>query len=270
MRVLDRQFDLVRFFSQVARANTRTLFLDYDGTIAPFTADPSKAYAYPGILSILQRFVGAGHTRIVFVSGRQLVDLTPLLPLAPLPELWGSHGYEHLAPGRNALVFPLSASSQTCLDLVRTSLNARLVGVHLETKPASIAVHWRGDSEQRVAQIRHDLNEIWTAVEERGAVIMEEFDGGMEFKARDRNKGHAVRDSLGATEIAAYLGDDVTDEDGFRAVAQVGVGVLVRPQLRRSSASVWIRAPAEVETFLLDWEASCMGVLQTPSMGKDA
>lgn len=254
MRVLDQTIDLAHFFAELAASERCALFLDYDGTIAPFTPDPSKAYAYPGILALLQRLLNAGDTRIVFISGRRLVDLVPLLPLVPMPELWGSHGYERLRPGCPPELFPVSTASRQALESLRNQLDGRWVGVHLEVKPASIAVHWRGRQAAQAAAIRSELAALWAATGERGAVVAEEFDGGMEFKARDRDKGSAVRDALMAGEVTAYLGDDLTDEDAFQAIAGRGLGVLVRPELRATRASVWLQTPGEVEAFLEDWE----------------
>lgn len=270
MRVLDQQFDLACFFSQLAASERCALFLDYDGTIAPFTPDPSKAYAYPDILAILQRLLNARDTRIVFISGRRLVDLVPLLPLTPLPELWGSHGYERLRPGHEPELYPISAASRACLDQLRTRLDGRWVGVHLETKPASMAIHWRGHQPARVAEIRGELMALWAQTGQRGAVVMEEFDGGMEFKSRDRDKGSAVREILREGEVAAYLGDDLTDEDAFRAIAGHGLGVLVRPELRPTSASLWLQTPQEVATFLRDWEVAREDPLAAGALAVDA
>ena len=53
--------------------------------------------------------------------------------------------------------------------------------------------------------------------------------------------------------LAAYLGDDVTDENAFQAVKGHGVGLLVREELRPTEADVWIRPPDELRSFLLDW-----------------
>ena len=51
----------------------------------------------------------------------------------------------------------------------------------------------------------------------------------------------------------AYLGDDITDEDAFRAVKPRGLGVLVRPELRETAADIWIRPPDELLSFLRHW-----------------
>jgi trehalose-6-phosphatase len=51
----------------------------------------------------------------------------------------------------------------------------------------------------------------------------------------------------------AYLGDDITDEDAFRAVKVRGLGILVRTEFRETAADVWLRPPEELASFLQLW-----------------
>jgi trehalose 6-phosphate phosphatase len=51
----------------------------------------------------------------------------------------------------------------------------------------------------------------------------------------------------------AYLGDDVTDEDAFRAVKGRGLAVLVRAEYRRTAADIWIKPPHELKNFIGRW-----------------
>ena len=74
----------------------------------------------------------------------------------------------------------------------------------------------------------------------------------VEFTVTTANKGDAVRhlsDRTGAT-MALYLGDDVTDEDGFGAVAERGLGIIVGPGERPTRASQALADPVEVRQFL--------------------
>lgn len=259
MRILDQRLDLSVFFDRVSRTPSRALLLDYDGTLAPFVMDPREARLYPGVAPIIQRLIDSKTTRIVFVSGRRIEDLAPLLPFTPLPELWGSHGYEHLAPDGTRQIFCPGPASLDCLARIREAISSVLVGVRHEIKAASIALHWRGDAPARIAQIRQKITAIWREASPCGTVVMDEFDGGVEFKAHDRTKGTAVAAMIADIGVGAYMGDDLTDEDAFPAISSVGISVLVRPHLRATSASMWIRPPEELEALLLDWEAACAG-----------
>ena len=59
---------------------------------------------------------------------------------------------------------------------------------------------------------------------------------------------------------AAYLGDDHPDEDAFAAIRGRGCGVLVRPQWRRTHATLWLRPPAGLIRFLERWRDSSVAV----------
>ena len=62
-----------------------------------------------------------------------------------------------------------------------------------------------------------------------------------------------VLKETGGDGLAAYLGDDLTDEDAFGAIKGKGMGVLVRTELRATAADLWIRPPDELLRFLELW-----------------
>ena len=126
----------------------------------------------------------------------------------------------------------------------------------MERKLASIALHWRGIDEKSAASIAKRAEASWLPIAHAGAVELLRFDGGLELRAVGCNKQYAVKAVLSEApqeSAIAYLGDDMTDEDAFRAVAPRGLGVLVRPQVRETAADVWIRPPEELLTFLRYW-----------------
>jgi trehalose-phosphatase len=90
-----------------------------------------------------------------------------------------------------------------------------------------------------------------------------EFDGGVELRMPDLDKGDAVR--TGAEEMKpdapiAYLGDDITDERAFNALGDRGLSVLVRAEWRKTSAQLWLRPPDELLDFLTRWMEACYGM----------
>ena len=97
------------------------------------------------------------------------------------------------------------------------------------------------------------------AAENSGLDVFE-FDGGVESRACETDKGDAVRTFL--SEISpdtpsAYLGDDTTDESAFRAMQGRGISVLVRPKWRRTSAKLWLKPRDELLDFLGLWLKTC-------------
>ena len=75
----------------------------------------------------------------------------------------------------------------------------------------------------------------------------------------DPDKGDAVRtimEETGSDVPTAYLGDDLTDERAFRALGSKGLGILVRPNFRKTSAQAWLKPPDELLQFLSRWLAA--------------
>jgi trehalose-phosphatase len=96
----------------------------------------------------------------------------------------------------------------------------------------------------------------WTAIAKSYDLELLEFDGGLEIRAREADKGNVVRtllEGLPAGTPAAYLGDDTTDERAFAAIEGRGLSVLVRSRWRRTQAQLWLRPPAELLSFLNRW-----------------
>jgi trehalose-phosphatase len=126
----------------------------------------------------------------------------------------------------------------------------------LEQKLASVALHWRGLPAQAAEKLKSDATALWEPMARESALEILPFDGGLELRAAGCNKQYAVKAVLSETaqdSAVAYLGDDVTDEDAFRAVKQRGLGVLVRPEFRDTEADVWLKPPHELVTFMRHW-----------------
>ena len=252
--------DLDPFFAVVRRAAKRALLLDYDGTLAPFRVERDAAVPYPGIREILQSLVDAGDTRVVVISGRRAHDLPPLLGLARLPEIWGTHGWERLLPDGTYELAPLEERASAGLAEARGWVEAQGWMQHCEHKPASVAVHWRGLPPDAAGSMRDILRAHWPVLAEAAGLAVHEFDGGVELRVPGRDKGFAVRTLLGEIgpdAVVAYLGDDQTDEDAFTAIKGRGMGILVRAADRPTAADWWLRPPEELLAFLARWQEAC-------------
>jgi trehalose-phosphatase len=258
MQAIRSTFDLDGFFARVRAASQRVLVLDYDGTLAPFRLDPAEAVPYPGVAPLLDAIMAAGHTRLVIVTGRWTKTLLPLLGLKRRPELWGSHGWERLTPAGDYDTARISESAlKVLVEADEWVAEIEALGGRAERKPASIAFHWRGLANDRIADIRDKVFEKWMDLGHQNGLAWHDFDGGIELRAAGRDKGYAVRtlaDESSADAAFAYLGDDLTDEDAFKAVPDNGAAVLVRAQFRPSAADLWIRPPDELLEFLTRWQ----------------
>jgi trehalose-phosphatase len=259
--VLRAGVDPEAFFAGLAPAPARILLLDYDGTLAPFQEARARAVPWEEAAGLVRSIQADGATRVVVISGRSVADLAPLLGLDPPPELWGSHGWERLRPDGRREPAELNLDARDRLERAATLARERAPADRIEIKPASVAVHVRGFSEDAAAALLDGVRAAWTGL--TGVSLqVHDFDGGLELRAQGRDKGTAVREILSeepAGSAIAYLGDDLTDEDAFRALGDRGLSVLVRAELRPTSADLWIQPPEELFEFLRRWRARSAG-----------
>lgn len=263
MKLLKPEIDIDRFYSSVREAERSVLFLDYDGTLAPFTVARDEAVPYPGVRELIDEIIDSGKTRVVIISGRWTRDLIPLLNLTRKPEIWGSHGLERLKSDGTYYVFGIEEKMIKGLADAEDLLDALGLGYQRERKPGSVAVHWRGLDEDQIEEIKKKVELAWSPIAAESGLHLKDFDGGLELRAPDRNKGDAVRTILAEERgdiAAAYLGDDLTDEDAFNALNRMGLRVLVRPEFRPTAADLWITPPGELIDFLERWLENSRGM----------
>jgi trehalose-phosphatase len=259
MKVVEQYDICTAFFDKLRRASRRLLLLDYDGTLAPFTPDRMRAFPYRDIPEIVSRIMAA-NTRVVLISGRSARELLFLSGIHPQPEIWGSHGAERLFADGSYEVDAPDAEHRMALQTARRAFIHAGLTDRIETKPGSIAVHWRGLSATQQRGTETEVRRICEPLVRQHALELLRFDGGLELRAPGKNKGDAVHTILsesGQNVAAAYLGDDQTDENAFRAIKGRGLAVLVRPEARATSADVWLRPPEELGRFLRDWLQAC-------------
>jgi trehalose 6-phosphate phosphatase len=250
------------FLQTLSEAPQKVLLLDYDGTLAPFQARRDQAFPYLGIERLLQEIIRNGQTRVVVISGRDINDLLPLLDVHPRPEMWGVHGLQRLRTDGAAEVPRLHENTLHALSDAERWLTYQHLRHTAEFKGGAIAVHWRGLNDTQVKELRSRVLLGWRLIAEQSGLNLLEFDGGVEIRAPEANKGNAVRTFLrevGPDVPVAYLGDDNADESAFRAIGNRGITMLVRPEWRQTSASFWLKPPDEVLDFLGLWLRCCVG-----------
>jgi trehalose 6-phosphate phosphatase len=193
---------------------------DYDGVLSPLVGDPSAAVPAPGVAEVLDRLAAVDGVTVALVSGRGVADLQRTSGLTGSYRWVGSHGAEYDGP----LTGETADRRDALAERLRPAV-ADVPGARLEVKPASVAVHVRevpdpaeGDALLERARLLADAS-----------LTMKPGKAVLELAVTDADKGRALRrlrDELGATG-AIYLGDDVTDEDGFRALEPDGVTIKV-------------------------------------------
>ena len=238
------------------------LVLDYDGTLAPFRAERMEARPSRPLLPPLRRLAASPLVRLVVLSGRPLSELERLLPLDPLPELWGAHGWEHRLPDGRRDDPPVPPPVAALLRAEASRLSD-LPPERLERKVASLALHRRGLPAGEASALEGRVAPRWSALASAEPELeLRRFDGGLELRASGRDKGRALAELLAdesAETAACYLGDDETDEDAFRVLLAAGAeracaGVLVAEEDRETDAACRI-TPASVRLLLERWAA---------------
>ncbi|MCK4691125.1 MAG: trehalose-phosphatase [Desulfuromonadales bacterium] len=258
MQLLVDNLDLELFWGRLRRADSALLLLDFDGTLSPFVVDPARARPYPGVAELLRNIAGVETDRLVVISGREVASLRHCLGLDPPPELWGCHGWQRCLPGGRAVQRPLPDGVTGLLELAASLVRDAGFARQLERKPVSLALHWRGLEPSVAGRMRELVGGRWRQLTGAGLLQLKEFDGGLELRCLDVDKGSAVERLLEEVEgdtLIAYLGDDLTDEDAFAVLGARGLKVLVRSQLRATGADLWLQPPEELLRFLQQWYA---------------
>ena len=237
------------------------LVTDFDGTLSPVVADPSLARLVDGAAAALEAL--ADRLAVVaIVTGRSARDVRRMTGLERVL-VAGNHGVEWLAPGDDAPA-PVAGSDEieARLEDALAMVRAR-DGVFVERKGMSATVHYRGAADPRAAR-----EAILRAVARRGASTIQVREGRMSVELRPTglgDKGTAARDLVQRHELrgVVVMGDDLTDLDMFRAVAElrdvgrlsaavIGVGGSDRevPAEVTAAADVTLADPAEAAALL--------------------
>jgi trehalose-phosphatase len=238
------------------------VLLDFDGTLAEFNPDPEAPELTPARHAIIDSISHHPGTFVGIVSGRRLDDLMRRTRLGPHIYHAGLHGIEIEIDGRRTAHPDLDAAAARLEGLAEAlrTLQAERPGVVIEDKGASVAVHARAlptEDHERVFARADVLAVPWIA--ER---LVRRLEGKAVVEYLPNISGHKgeatqwiVNDVSARTERPVwviYIGDDLTDEDAFRAITS-GIGVLVG--LRPTAATHKLDGISGVDQFLR-WLAS--------------
>ncbi len=226
------------------------LFLDLDGTLAPFELRPERVGPLARRTAAVRSAAAALEGRLAVISGRPLHDVDRVLDGAATAAA-GVHGLER----RSASGEVERTEPNPCIALaaaVFQGLAEAEPGLLVEDKTLSVALHYRN------APHAADIAE--TAAErlaKRLGVSLQRGDCVVELRTPGADKGDAVRAFMaeppfrGAQPI--FVGDDLTDEAGFAAAEDLGgYGVQVG-SFRRPTAARY--ALADIDAVLVWLEA---------------
>ena len=209
----------------IARTPQLLVACDYDGTVAPFVADPMNALPLRETSVALRSLAALPQTSVAVISGRSLRDLSILSRLPAEIHLVGSHGTEFDIDFALELDPELKERRVRLIDAL-TDVSLTHDGVSLEKKPASVAVHYRNVSDAAVEAV---LAAVDAAASSVGELTVRHGKLVCELLLIPTDKGNAlnkVRGSVGATAVL-FLGDDITDEDAFATLHGPDIAVKV-------------------------------------------
>ena len=209
-------------------------FFDIDGTLIELSSEPASLkdkQRLPELLEALHHRVGGA---LALVSGRSLSNMLQLIAPFRLP-LAGCHGIErHLADG--SILRPEQSPALKRARKTLTDFTNAHDGLFLEDKGLTLALHYRQAPDLEAA-CRSVIEQV--ATDDLGW-----FSGKMVFEVMSRgyDKGNAVEAFMATAPFRGrkpvFLGDDLPDENGFRAAkAFGGLGILIGPP--RSTAAMF-------------------------------
>ena len=203
------------------------LFLDVDGTLVPFADDPERVWVSPHLVPRLQALSSAMDGAIALVSGRRVEMLDRMF--APLQlAAAGLHGLQRRRAGESLADVPAPPAELETIKLQARELVTRWPQALVEDKGEALALHWRAAPEAALALQAFAAR----AVQRLPGYHLQPGNMVVELRPRHADKGGAIEAFLDETPFRGrqpvFVGDDLTDEHGFRAVnAHGGLGVLV-------------------------------------------
>jgi trehalose-phosphatase len=238
---------------RIKTAERLSLFLDFDGTLVPIEADPTKPTLDETAAEILRLLSGRESPITTIISGRAVEDLYSRIRLEGLIYA-GNHGLEIFGRGLH-FTEPAAADRRKELEEFCENLTLTLrpfAGALVEYKGLTASVHYRRAANE-------DVLDIWEAVSRavaRSGALFRVNSGNKVFEILPRtdwHKGaavHWINSQFGNGEVLSiYVGDDTTDEDAFCVLPDaitIRVGDVSATRARYQFAD-----PAAVHEFLM-------------------
>jgi trehalose-phosphatase len=236
------------------------LLSDFDGTLAPIVERPELAKPSENMRELLKALARQRRFTVGIVSGRALKDLQSRVGITGIIYA-GNHGLEIEGPGLS-FVYPLAEELRPILGILRQVLSKALgplAGVLVEDKGLSLSVHFRQVEEAKTEDVKNIFERAVGVARSVGKIRVTA--GKKVYEVRPPvswDKGRAISMLLARynktddwTTLPIFLGDDLTDEDGFRVIEKHrGISIFVGEAEQDSVAHYFLRSPSETEEFL--------------------
>lgn len=238
----------------ILRSKKPALFVDYDGTLTPIVQNPADAFLSEKTKRLLEE--ARKRFPVGIISGRDLNDLMGRVGIEGIAYA-GSHGLEIAFTNgdRKQLVneFHKCQSEVEATEIELRLLTKSFSGAIIERKRFGVALHYRGVAAERI----EDLLRLFDGIASRHQ-LLRRSEGKMvvELSGTGADKGTAISEIMThegiseETHLPIFIGDDLTDEDGFKILKNVGIGVIVGYVPKLTDAEYYLRDQEEVSEFL--------------------
>lgn len=220
--------DIIRHYHEAGR---RSLLLDYDGTLVAYARHPREATPDKSLLKLLASLGADPKTNLTIISGRDSTILEEWFRNVPV-NLVAEHGASIKRTGQDWATE--KDIDQTWKPVVRPTMELftkRSPGSFIEEKSHTLAWHYRNvQPELGFIRSRELLDSLFHLIRNAHLQVI---DGNkvIEVRIAGIDKGVAARkltEESGSDFILA-IGDDKTDEDMFRTLADRAVTIKVGP-----------------------------------------
>lgn len=232
------------------QSKRRIIFLDYDGTLVGFQTNIDMAAPDPDLYQLLRELASVPGNDIVMVSGRKHETLGEWFGHLPL-DLIAEHGaWQKTKEGEWYQLPGLTDKwKQEILPMLELATD-RTPGSFVEEKSYSLVWHYR-KVESGLGELRANelMNTLRYYTQEKGLQVLP-GDKVIEVKNIEINKGKAALSWLNHKkyDFIMAMGDDVTDEDIFKALPPKAITIKVGSQV--SAAQYYLRSHHEVRHLL--------------------
>lgn len=227
------------------------VFLDVDGTLLEICDNPGDVTADVELLQLLQACHAAVAGALALVSGRTVAELDRIFEPAVLPAA-GAHGAEIRTRADGCVHNTVEAVPAAAIEPLREFVAAH-EGLLLEKKHGGVSLHYRRAPQLEEA-CRRQAQDVLSVLGDGYRLIA----GKMVFEITPAgcHKGTAIEAMLGEDPFSGrkpiFIGDDVTDEDGFRVVNELGGTSVLVGAPGKSCAQTSLPDVAAVRRWLSD------------------
>lgn len=244
------KLNLEKMFKEFQSAQRRLILLDYDGTLVPFKPHPGQASPSKNLLQVLQTIAADPHNKLVVISGRDKNTLESWLGDLKI-DLVAEHSawYKTINGGW----MPYKKLKLVWKDDVRNTLQGftqQLPGSFIEEKNFSMVWHYRNADKFKAEKMAKKCTSSLIKLSKnipfkimQGNKIIEAMYAGM-------GKDYAVKRIMSGSDydFVVAIGDDITDEDMFRA-------------LPTNAYSIKVGAASTVAKFFIEKQVEVLGIL---------